>query len=101
LYLLTDEIFPRIEVVFGGNDGFRDPLMIDAEEFTAIRGFKAKGKRISVFEIQTINELEPVRFPEETPVIEATVDEPEEEKEQSSSDIIDEITGQMKLFDDE
>ncbi len=105
LFLLTDEVFPRVEIVFGGNDSFRDPLIIEAEEFIGVKGFKAKGKRISTFEIQTINELEPTRYPVETPATSVAEDEQneenQEEKEKSNSDIIDEITGQMKLFDDE
>lgn len=106
LFLLTDEVYPRIEVVFGGNDSFREPLTIDAEEFILVKGFKAKGKRISTFEIQTINELEPVRFPpEETTSVQVVDDENiekegEDQQEKSNSDIIDEITGQMKLFDE-
>ena len=62
LYLLTDEVYPRIEVVFGGNDGFREPLVIDAEQFVGVKSFKAKGKRITTCEIATVNELEPMRF---------------------------------------
>jgi topoisomerase-4 subunit A len=108
LFLLTDEAYPRIEVVFGGKDSAREPLVIEAEEFIGIKSFKAKGKRISSFEIQTINELEPVRFSGEAmPVQEPEKEEgekPEDKEEQesikSNSDIIDEITGQMKLFDD-
>ena len=103
LMLLTDEAYPRIEAVFGGHDAFREPLVLDAEEFIAVKGFKAKGKRISTFDIETINELEPVRF--------APVEQPQEQNDddggeadldpdadKSNSDIIDEITGQMKLF---
>jgi len=63
LMLLTDEAYPRIEAVFGGHDDFRESLVLDAEEFIAVKGFKAKGKRISTYEIANINELEPTRFP--------------------------------------
>ncbi len=99
LIFLTDTFFPRIEVVFGGNDHFREPQILDVEEFIAVKSFKAKGKRITTYGIETINELEPVRFPEpqEIPEVPQEIEiEPEEEK--SSSDILDEITGQMKLF---
>lgn len=102
LILLTDEYYPRFEVVFGGNDSFRDPLVIDAEEFIAVKGFKAKGKRITTFAVKTINELEPTRFPEPPQTDEQ---EPAEEPEnldpdsgKTEDDIRDEITGQMKLF---
>ena len=104
LILLTDEFYPRFEVVFGGHDDFREALVIDAEEFIAVKGFKAKGKRITTFTVATINELEPTRFPEpeeNSEPAEGTDDEPENldpDSGKSDEDIRDEITGQMKLF---
>ena len=102
LILLTDEYYPRLEVIFGGHDSFREAMVIDAEEFIAVKGFKAKGKRITTYTVDTINELEPTRFPEpvkEQP--EEAAEEPENldpDSDKSEGDIIDEITGQMKLF---
>ena len=64
LIILTDTVYPLIKVVFGGNDAYREPLEIDAEQFIAVKGFKAKGKRISTWTIGSIEELEPQRFPE-------------------------------------
>ena len=108
LMLLTDEVYPRIEAVFGGHDAFREPLVLDAEEFIAVKGFKAKGKRISTFDIETINELDPVRFAPAPQSQEGNEGDEEEAdslagglpRQGSNSDIIDEITGQMKLFDE-
>ena len=102
LMLLTDEVYPRIEVVFGGHDSFRESLVLEAEEFIGVKGFKAKGKRISTFEVETINELDPIRFVTEEPEDNSAEEETDVENvtEQSNSDIIDEITGQMKLFDE-
>ena len=102
LVLLTDEYYPRLEVVFGGHDNFREPLVIDADEFIAVKGFKAKGKRLTTYTIETINELEPTRQYEK--VQETDIKEEEEpenldpDRDKSEGDIIDEITGQMKLF---
>ena len=103
LMLLTDEAYPRVEVVFGGHDSFREALVIDVDEFTVVRGFKAKGRRVSSYEIASFNELEPNRLPEATsPESEAEalsqVEETDEEEPQSHTDILDEITGQMNLF---
>lgn len=101
LILLTDEHYPRLEVLFGGNDNFRDPLVVDADEFIAVKGFKAKGKRISTWNVETINELEPIRFREPNQEVEEEMEEPENldpDRGKSEKDIIDEITGQMKLF---
>ena len=102
LMLLTDETYPRMEVVFGGHDSFREPLVIDADEFIGVKGFKAKGKRLSTFDIETINELDPIRIAPTAQVTENKVEEAEDDDEtdKSNSDIIDEITGQMKLFDE-
>ena len=101
LILITDVVYPRIQVTFGGSDAFREALEIDVEDFIGVKSYKAKGKRITTFAVEQISELEPIRFPEET---EAVQEEPEEsqiedpDQGKSESDIIDEITGQMKLF---
>ena len=104
LILLTDEYYPRLEVIFGGHDNFREPLVIDADEFIAVKGFKAKGKRLTTYTLETINELEPTRQPE-VPQTPKSNDEEEVEildpdHGKSESDILDELTGQMKLFSD-
>ncbi|MBD5358424.1 MAG: DNA gyrase/topoisomerase IV subunit A [Bacteroides sp.] len=67
MILLTDTAYPRLEVTFGGNDEMRPALEIDAEEFISVKGFRAKGKRISNFNVSKIVELEPLRFPEPAP----------------------------------
>lgn len=106
LILLTDVVFPRILVTFGGRDNYREALEIDAEEFIAIKGFKAKGKRLSTFEIGEIKELEPTRFPEpeeeEEKKFEVQIDDDDEDVDNRPiSDILDEITGQKSLFKDD
>ena len=101
LILLTDECYPRLEVVFGGHDSFRDPMVIEADEFIAVKGFKAKGKRLTTYTIDTINELEPTRQPEPQPAADEPEEEPENldpDQDKSEGDILDELTGQMKLF---
>ncbi len=107
LILLSGEAYPRIQLLFGGKDSFREPLIIDAEEFIGLKSFKAKGKRATTFEVSEFIELEPVRFapkpeeePEETDAeTEAEVLNEDPDAGKSQSDLIDEITGQMKLFD--
>ncbi len=101
LILLTDTPYPLLELTFNEPDKFRGPLQVDAEEFIGVKGFKAKGKRLTTFALAKVKELEPVRVPEpeveEEPVeeIEEVID-PDEGK--SDGDIRDEITGQLKLF---
>lgn len=102
LKILSDVAFPRFEVVFGGRDDYREPLEIDAEEFIAVKGFKAKGKRLTTFDVKEIKELEPLRFPEENAVeekkFEVKIDDEDDVDNRSVSEIIDEITGQKSLF---
>ena len=102
LILLTCTAYPRLQVTFGGNDDFREPLIIDVEDYIGVKSYKAKGKRMTTYEVDKIEELEPLRFP---PVEEDNEEEKEEEalnedpdRNKSESDIIDEMTGQMKLF---
>ena len=63
---------PRLELVFGGKNEGREPEVIDVDEFIGIKSYKAKGKRLSIYEISQINELEPT-------VVDEEVEEPEEE----------------------
>ena len=107
LILLTDVVYPLIKVTYGGADDFRGSEEIDAEQFIAVKGFKAKGKRISTYQIESIEELEPVRFPEEPESTEGT-DNPDSQDEdldpdagKSEDQVRDELTGQLRLFDDE
>lgn len=67
MILLTDTPYPRLNLTFGGADAFRGELEVDAEEFIAVKSFKAKGKRLTTFELASVKELEPVRFPEPEP----------------------------------
>ncbi|MBR6828882.1 MAG: DNA gyrase/topoisomerase IV subunit A, partial [Prevotella sp.] len=105
LILLTDTPFPRLLMTYGGADAFRGSEEIDAEQFIAVKGYKAKGKRLTTCALESITELEPTRFPEEP-------EEPEgEETEEienldpdagkSEQQVRDELTGQLRLFDDE
>ena len=104
LILLSDVVYPLIKVTYGGADEFRGSEEIDAEQFIAVKGFKAKGKRISTYQIESIEELEPVRFPEEPENPEES-DNPDEDLDpdagKSEQQVRDELTGQLRLFDDE
>ena len=82
LILLTDQVYPRLQVVYGGNDEFRGSEEIDVEQFITVKGFKAKGKRLTTYQTESITELEPTRFPEPPEEPEETEDtEPQEEQE--------------------
>lgn len=135
--LLTDTPFPYLHFEFtpvvseNGTIAPRPSMDIEAEPFVGVKGFKAKGKRISTWEVEKVTELEPLRQPEE-PQNEPsdTAEQPEEGAEKQSEDnvkglaadakepvaeqenldpdagksrqqVVDEITGQLNLFSDE
>jgi topoisomerase-4 subunit A len=70
---------PRLELLFGGKNEGREPEVVDVDEFIGIKSYKAKGKRLSTYEISQINELEPV-------IVDEEIEEPEEEVK--STDIV-------------
>ena len=102
LILLTDTPYPLLELTFKEPDTFRGPQQVDAESFIGVKGFKAKGKRLTTYALDQVKELEPVRFPEPETENEVEEEEMEEvidpDEGKSDGDIRDEITGQLKLF---
>ena len=113
LILLTDQVYPRINVVYGGADAARGNEEIDCEQFVGVKGFKAKGKRITTYTVEKIEELEPTRFPEvqdngdddSSDGSGGTANDPAENLDpdagKSQRQVIDEITGQLELFPDD
>ena len=110
LILLTDVAYPRILVTYGGADALRPQEEIDAESFVGQKSFKAKGKRLTNWAVERIEELEPLRHPDPEEQTEEPEDSAEEAQEQEDLDpdkgksqqqVIDEITGQLSLFSDE
>ncbi len=101
LICLSDAPGARFDVTFGGGDAFRGSMTIDASEFIAVKSYKAKGKRISNFEIESIVEIEPRKIEEEVVADEVPVNEEEEyvEPERSDDEVRDEINGQQRIFD--
>ena len=106
LLLLTDTVYPRIQTTLGGADSFREPIILEAEEYIGVKSFKARGKRITTFAVDKVEELEPTRQPEPNIPEEASehtaspADEPDPYEGKSQADVADEMTGQMHLFDD-
>jgi topoisomerase IV subunit A len=79
--LLSENDFPRLELKYGGKHKKRDPEVIDAAEFIAVKSYKARGKRLTTLEVASITELKPVRFKEINPVLPDAGAEPEPEAE--------------------
>lgn len=102
LVILSDKPGARFEVSFSGADAVREPLVIESRSFVGDKSFKAKGKRITNYGVDTIVEIEPEEIPEEPADLVGTDDVRENEPllpERSDDEIRDEITGQERLFD--
>ena len=110
MLILTDVAFPRLLVTMGGNDSFREPIEVDAEEFISVKSFKARGKRVTTNNVAKVEELEPTRFPEPEPEpVEEELPENDDAEDteggdgfegKSQQDVADEMNGQLHLFDD-
>lgn len=60
LAALSCEKHPRFEVLFGGKYETRPSEIIVADEFIAEKSYKARGKRLTTFEVKEICEIEPL-----------------------------------------
>jgi topoisomerase-4 subunit A len=60
LIRLTEVEYPRLEVRFGGKNKNREPEIIEVANFIGIKSFKAKGKRLTSYEVSLVNEIEPL-----------------------------------------
>ena len=98
LVLLSENDYPLFQIEFGGKHEKREPEKVDAEEFIAVKSYKAKGKRLSTYEIKTVTELEPERFKEEPDIEE---EEPEEDLiemiDEEEDEVIDEVQDEIEI----
>jgi topoisomerase-4 subunit A len=63
LIRITEVEYPRLELKFGGKSKDRNPEIIEVAEFIGIKSYKARGKRLSNYEVKVIEELEPLVVP--------------------------------------
>lgn len=105
--VISQEYYARFELATAdAKTGEINPLIIDVEEATPTRSVKAKGKRLSGLNIESIQEIDPIRFLEEEK--EETPDEEEQDTDSGNTDeddeqvdknqLIDDIIGQHRLF---
>lgn len=52
---ISEDDYPQVKLIFGGKHESREAELIDAEEFIAIKGIKARGKRLSTFDIKEVS----------------------------------------------
>lgn len=104
LLWLSDNPGARFELNFSEPDTFRGPVEIHSHEFIAVKSFRAKGKRLTTYLLDSINELEPDEIEEpEDEIMEGPVtetDEPviDEDDGKSEEEVRDEILGQKRIF---
>ncbi len=65
LIQITEVEYPRLELKFGGKNKDRNPEIIEVAEFIGIKSYKARGKRLSNYEVKVIQELQPENQAEE------------------------------------
>lgn len=57
---VNDDDYPQLEVTFGGANASRPAEHIDVEEFIGVKSSKAKGKRVSTYEVAKLEFIEPL-----------------------------------------
>lgn len=62
---ISDEMYPQVLIEFGGKHEKRAPEYIDVEQFIGKKGFKAKGKKATTFEVARIRFIEPLQKEDE------------------------------------
>lgn len=106
LLLLSEAAGARIELTFKEPDTYRGPLEIIAPDFIAVKSFRAKGKRLTTYALDTVTELEPLSIdePEDDDVVNINPENDndseivDEDANKSEEEVRDEILGQERLF---
>ena len=60
LISITEVEYPRFEIHFGGKHKERENEIIEVAEFIGVKSYKAKGKRMTSYMVENIQEIEPV-----------------------------------------
>jgi len=102
--------YPRFELEFGGKNSELENEIIEVAEFIGFKSYKARGKRLTNFQVKNVKEIEPIVKDEdihEPPLEEETI--ADETKKPNTDDVPFEIDrgdneddsdeNQMKLFD--
>ncbi len=85
LLSMSEDKYPRVKITFKENGKkTKAPEFIDVEEFIGIKGFKAKGKRATTLDVETIEFVEPLHKASPTN-IEVTLDEEDFDYEENTT----------------
>lgn len=94
LLSITEVEYPRFEISFGGKHKDRENEIVEVAEFIGIKSFKAKGKRLTSYTVQNIQEIEPVVLKESN---HGPAEPVSSEEDESAHPPVDEDPAQMKL----
>ena len=79
---LSNDKYPQVEIKFGGKHSKRGNEIIDVENFIAGKSIRAKGKRLTTYEVDSIRFIEPLQKDFEEPeVINEESSQPDEQQE--------------------
>jgi len=98
LVCLSGAKHARFEVCFGGRQENRPPEVVDAVSFIGEKSYKARGKRLTTFDVQTIREVEPlVTEEEDTSSVTVSPIPPTIDFKITNPEMLDTSEGQMRL----
>ena len=84
LVCLSSDEYSRFRITLGGDDSFREPIEIEASEFVGVKSFKARGKRVTTFNVEAVEQIPSLLKPQEAPETESaeSIEEGEEEEKE-------------------
>lgn len=59
LWAISGQVGARFKITFGGKSAHRLPEILPADDFISVKSYRAKGKRISNYEVAEVIEIEP------------------------------------------
>jgi topoisomerase-4 subunit A len=97
--------YPRLQITFGGKNAGREAEIVEVAEFIGVKSHKARGKRLTSYEVENITEMEPIikdedeqeQVVDEEPEVDADDDIPFEINRKKKDDEEDD-KNQMSLF---
>ena len=95
---ITEDKYPQLKIKFGGNHKDKEDEIINVEEFIGIKSYKAKGKRLSKYEIDSAFWIEPIIKEEEILEDEINVQNNNDEtaKKESKNEMLNDMDVEVK-----
>jgi len=93
---ISDDDYPQVKIIFGGQNEGRPDELIDAEEFIGVKSHGAKGKRLTTYETVKIEFIEPLQ--KDTVVEDEQAEETDEDVNPEIEVEDDDDNSQMELF---